>query len=145
MDCGVCVLAPDFPSYTHWSLVAQFKKPFGGTPPQQINLQNDRWNIVGAASISPRPKWSLGGVQRGRWTDFLLHHKWSPNAGVGFVEVYVNGVLALPKTFTKTMDDANPLFLSVGYYRDTSPTTGPATLYIDAVRVGTTRDAVSPR
>jgi chitodextrinase len=141
---AVSVYLPlDFPKYSHWSLVTQFKEPFGGTPPQQINLQNDQWSIVGAASISPRPRWVLGGVRRGAWTDFLVHHKWSPDRSVGFVEVYVNGALALPKTFTRTMENTNPLFLSVGYYRDTSATTGPATLYVDAVRVGTTRDAVA--
>ena len=44
----------------------------------------------------------------------------------------------------KTIDDTNPLFLSTGLYRDAAPTTGTAILYIDEIRVGSTRAAVTP-
>ena len=127
--------ADDYPSYSHWSLVAQWKEPWAGTPPQQVNLQNDRWSIVGADSISPRPRFEFGTLQRGAWQDFLVHHYWSSDPSVGFVEVYLNGQLVLPKTFTRTLENNNAVFLSVGQYRDLSPTTGTGVLFIDEVRV----------
>ena len=132
----------DFPFFNHWSLIVQWKEPFGGTPPQQINIENDVLAIVGAGSISPRPRFNFGNVQRGAWTDLVIHQKWSPDPSVGFVEVFVNGQLALPLTNTKTMENSNPLFLSVGHYRDLGPTTGTSVLYFDEVRVGTSRASV---
>lgn len=133
----------DFPVFSHWSLIVQWKEPFGGTPSQQINLQDDVLAIVGAGSINPRPRFNFGIIQRGAWTDLLIHHKWSPDSNVGFVEVFVNGQLALPLTNTKTMENSNPLFLSVGHYRDLAPTTGTSVLYFDEVRVGTSRASVA--
>ena len=132
--------ASDYPSYSHWSLVAQWKEPWGGTPPQLLNLQNDRWAIVGADSITPRPRYTFGTIQRGAWQDFVVHHKWSTDPSIGFVEVFFNGELVLPKTFTRTLENNNPVFLSVGQYRDSGPTTGTAVLFIDEVRV----DVVEP-
>ena len=132
----------DFPFFTHWSLVVQWKEPFGGTPPQQVNLQDDVLAIVGVGSISPRPRFNFSVVQRGAWTDLLIHHRWSPDPNVGFVEVFVNGQLALPLTYAKTMENSNPLFLSVGHYRDLGWITGTSVLYFDEVRVGTSRASV---
>ena len=39
------------------------------------------------------------------------------------------------------MENVNPLFLAAGQYRDTA-NSGTAVLYVDEVRVGTTRSAV---
>lgn len=127
--------AADYPTYDHWSLVAQWHEPWGGTPPQQINLENDRWAIVGANSVSPRPRYTFGTLQRGRWQDFVVHQKWSTDPSVGFVEVFLNGQLVLPKTPMRTLENNNPVFLSVGQYRDTDPDSGTGVLFIDEVVV----------
>jgi hypothetical protein len=134
-------LTPDFPYYSDWSLVTQWHEPYGGTPPQQINLEKDRWHIVGSNTLSPRPRWELAPIRRGQWEDFVVHHKWSTDPTVGFVEVYLNGKLVLPKTYTRTIDNDVPLFLSVGQYRSLR-NEGTAVLYIDDVKVGTTHDSV---
>jgi hypothetical protein len=138
----------NFPRYSHWSLVTQFKGPHTGTPPMQISLQNDKWEIVGSGRVSPRPRWFIANISRGTWNDFILHAYWSPNATVGWFEVYYQGALVIPKTYTSTMyidsGVATPLFLSVGQYRDTSPTSGTGVLYVDAVKVGTTLQSVMP-
>lgn len=136
-------LAPDFPKYSAWSLVTQWKEPNAGTPPQQIGLQNERFNIRGRGSESPRPLLDLGPIVRGQWIDFVVHQKWSDNASVGFVEVYRNGTLVLPKTYLATMEAGSaPLFLSVGEYRDLS-NSGTAILYVDEARIGPTRASVA--
>lgn len=141
--------AADFPKYTHWSLVAQFKGPHTGTPPLQISLRNDEWGIYGSGRVNPRPYWKVGVMQRGAWNDFVLHVKWSPDPAVGWFEVYYQGQLVIPKTSTATMyldsGVATPLFLSVGHYRDSGPTTGTAILYVDAVKVGLSLADVTPK
>lgn len=135
-------LAPNFPAYSAWSLVVQWKEPNAGTPPQQIGLQNERFNIRGAGSVSPRPLLDLGPIVRGQWIDFVVHQKWSSDPTVGFVEVYRNDVLVRPLTHLKTMEDGSaPLFLSVGEYRDLS-NSGTAILYSDDIFIGTSRAAV---
>lgn len=140
--------AADFPKYSHWSLVAQFKGPHTGTPPLQLSLTNDTWEILGSGRVSPRPRWTVGTLKRGTWNDFVIHAKWSPDPKVGWFEVYHQGQLVVPRTATATMylDNgvATPLFLSVGQYRDTAPTSGTAVLHVDAVKVGTTLSSVTP-
>jgi len=140
--------AADFPKYSHWSLVAQFKGPHTGTPPLQISLINDTWAVLGSGRVSPRPRWTVGALERGAWNDFVIHAKWSPDPKVGWFAVYYQGQLVVPKTSTATMylDDGvpTPLFLSVGQYRDTAPTSGTAVLHVDAVKVGSTLAAVTP-
>ncbi|MBA2632396.1 MAG: heparin lyase I family protein [Chloroflexi bacterium] len=132
-----------FPEYSSWSLIAQWKEADGGSPPSQISVENEQLAILGADSLDPRPRFPFGTIERGRWIDFLVHHKWSTDQGIGFVEVIMDGELVLPKTFTRTMDNSNPLFLNVGQYRDLA-NSGTAVLYIDEVRVGPTRQSVAP-
>jgi hypothetical protein len=136
-----------FPVYNFWSLVTQFKGPHTGTPPMQIALQNDTFSIVGSGRISPRPSWKIAALKRGAWNDFIIHAKWSPDASTGWFEVYYQGQLVIPKTFTSTMylDNgvATPLFLSVGQYRSLD-NSGTSTLYVDAVKVGPTLESVKP-
>jgi hypothetical protein len=135
-------LDPTFPVYSRWSLVIQWKAPHEGTPPQQLNLQADTWSIVGSNTLSPRPRWPVGKVERGRWVDWLFHHRWSSDPAQGFVEVFRDGQLVLPQTFTRTMDSATPLYIETGQYRDPL-NKGTAILFIDDLKVGTTREVVA--
>lgn len=140
-------LDPSFPKYADWSLVTQFKGPHTGTPPMQISLQNDKWSVTGSGRVSPRPRWEFGSVQRGVWNDFVLRAKWSPDPKVGWFEMYHQGKLVIPKTYTSTMylDNgvATPLFLSVGQYRSLD-NSGTSIMTVDAVRVGSTMAEVLP-
>lgn len=133
----------NFPTYRSWSLIAQWKEADGGSPPSQISVENEQFAIIGADSLDPRPRFPFGTLERDRWIDFLVHHKWHTDASIGFVEVFMDGKLVLPKTLTPTMDNPTPLFLNVGQYRDVA-NRGTAVLYIDEVRVGPTRGSVSP-
>jgi len=135
-------LDPAFPAMTSWGLVTQWKVPSGGSPPSQIAIDSGGFEILGVASESPRKQIRLMPAERGVWLNFLVHHKWSTDPAVGFVEVFVNGVQRMPRTFMRTMDNAtDEMFLSVGMYRDTS-NTGTAVVNIGKVRVGTTRAVV---
>ena len=135
-------LAADFPSYDSWSLIVQWKEPFGGTPPSQITLEREAFAIRGVGSETPRQYLGAGPIARGQWIEFVVHHKWSPDPTEGLVEVYRDGELVVPLTHLKTMENTNALFLSVGHYRD-NLNSGTAVLWIDEVRVGTTRESVN--
>ena len=79
----------------------------------------------------------------GVWHDFILHVKWSLDSTVGFVELYYDGAIVLPKTFVKTMhaDGANPLVSTMhhGLFLGNARANKPIeVIYLDAAREGTT-------
>ena len=47
-------------------------------------------------------------LDRGVWHQYLLHVKFSNNAGVGFQETYRDGQLVLPKTSSKYANMTTP-------------------------------------
>lgn len=47
-------------------------------------------------------KWSAP-LTKGVWHKFVYHVKWSPDPNVGFIELYYDGQLVLPKTYVRTM------------------------------------------
>ena len=128
-------LAPSFPSYQDWSLIAQWKAPHRGTPPSQIALQNDQFAIRGIGSESPRKYLPIGPIVRGRWITFDVRHHWSPDPAVGWVEVYRDGQLVLPRTYMRTLEPSDadvPVFLSVGQYRSKT-NSGTSVLWVGRV------------
>lgn len=72
-----------------------------------------------------RPNLTL--LKRGHWHDFIMHAKWSSDPTVGFLEMWIDGVLVLPRQITFTMYGLkNPTpyptgtrnYLVVGLYRN---------------------------
>jgi hypothetical protein len=89
------------------------------------------------------PVWSAPLV-RGAWQDFVFHAKWSPNASVGFVELYHNGTLVLPKRSCATQFSGMLNYLKVGLYRNS--TIAPVgVLYHDGWSMGRTLAEVLPQ
>jgi hypothetical protein len=88
-------------------------------------------------------------LQRGRWQDFVFHAKWSPDPDVGFIELYHNGRLALPRKYMATLDRgedgrAIEAYLKQGLYRSYDfDRTG--VLYHDGLVAGTSLEAVRGR
>ena len=44
------------------------------------------------------PRRTIGPVRRGQWVDYVLHVKFSRNAGSGFVEAWENGKQTVQRT-----------------------------------------------
>lgn len=130
------------PRYESWSNLAQFKEPHGGPPPVSVTLADG--DVIFRARYNTGVKrWNLGPIERGQWNDFVIHMKSSSDPNVGFVEVYRQGELVVPRTAARTMEPGSkPLFLAVGHYRDKA-NTGTAVVYVDAVKVGTTKESVA--
>lgn len=88
-------------------------------------------------------RWSgAGKFTAGRWHDFVVHVLWSRDPAKGFVEVWYDGELVVPRTPTATLLDDNPAFLQVGFMRNTSDT--PESILIDHVIEATTLAEVQP-
>jgi hypothetical protein len=110
------MFASDFPSAKTWQLFAQWHHEGGsGSPPVEFYVYGEevRLNIGGDPGVIV---WKAPLV-RGQWQDFIFHVKWSPDARVGFVELYHNGQLVLPKRSIATMFPGMLNYLKVGLYR----------------------------
>lgn len=95
--------------------------------------------------VDGKTVWTKTGIKLGDWTDFVLHVKWSANPSVGFVELWYDGELVLPKTYRRTMfSSGDTNYLKMGLYRaeETQPT---AVLYHDELVQATTYEEAAPR
>lgn len=113
-----------FPSAKTWQLFTQWHHDGNsGSPPVEFLVYGEeiRLNIGGNPGTIV---WRTPLV-RGQWQDFIFHVKWSPDSSVGFVELYLNGKLVLPKRNIATQFSGQLNYLKVGLYRsDTVAQTG---------------------
>ncbi|WP_257453963.1 heparin lyase I family protein [Archangium lipolyticum] len=110
------MFASDFPSVKTWQLFTQWHHEGGsGSPPVEFYVYSEeiRLNIGGDPGVIV---WKTPLV-RSQWQDFILHVKWSPDPSVGFVELYHNGKLVLPKRYIATQYSGMVNYLKVGLYR----------------------------
>jgi hypothetical protein len=130
------MFASDFPSARTWQVFAQWHhEGSSGSPPVEFYVYGEevRLNIGGDPGVIV---WKAPLV-RGQWQDFILHVRWSPDASVGFVELYRNGQLVLPKRSIATQYPGMLNYLKVGLYRsDTVTQTG--VVYHDGWTMGRT-------
>ena len=108
--------ASDYPSAKAWQVFTQWHhEGSDGSPPVEFDVYGEQiqLNIGGNAPVTV---WSTPLV-RGQWLDFVFHVKWSADASVGFVELYVNGKLVLPKRQIATMYPGMLNYLKMGLYR----------------------------
>lgn len=107
-----------FPSERHWQLFTQWHQAddFGGSPPVEFYVYGEemRLNIGGSPGVQV---WQAPLV-RSQWRDFLFHVKWSSDPTVGFVELYLDGKLVMPKRYIATQYPGQLNYLKVGLYRD---------------------------
>ncbi|WP_245768944.1 polysaccharide lyase [Stigmatella aurantiaca] len=132
----------NYPSADKWQVFAQWhQNGCCGSPPLEFYVVGEEMRLrVGGSS--GRIVWKAP-LKREVWNDFVMHVKWSSDAKVGFVELYKDGKLVLPKTMAATQFGKEKNYLKLGLYRDESisPT---ATLYHDGFVMGTTLADVMP-
>jgi hypothetical protein len=143
-------LKPGFPVDAYWQSITQFKQNFDGSPPVELDVGSGSYELVGGDGHPDNPKQfikPLAPAVTGRWVDWVIHMKFSPDPAVGFVEVWKDGALVLPRfaPATGTMypgpDGVDASYLKMGYYRD--PTINrPGTIYFDRWRIGTSLSVV---
>lgn len=82
---------------------------------------------------------------KGVWHEFIYHVKWSPDPNVGFIELWYDGQLAMPKTYIETMAGEPGAgvenYVKQGLYKSDEIPTG--VVYHDGFVAGTSFAAVS--
>ncbi|HEY3450495.1 MAG TPA: polysaccharide lyase [Myxococcales bacterium] len=105
---------PSYPSVATWQLFTQWHHSGdGGSPPLEFYVYAEEVRLrVNASTIV----WTAP-LQRGVWHDFVMHAKWSPDASEGFLELWYDGALALPKRFVQNQFAGETNYLKQGLYR----------------------------
>jgi hypothetical protein len=104
-----------FPSHPSWNLFTQWHQSAlcCGSPPVSFYVRGERIYL----GIMDQPVWSVP-LNRGVWNDFIFHVRWSDNPGVGFIELYYNGELVVPRRSAATNMPGQLNYLKQGLYRD---------------------------
>ncbi|HEX5748436.1 MAG TPA: heparin lyase I family protein [Archangium sp.] len=111
------MFASDYPSANTWQLFTQWHHSGNnGSPPVEfyVNGETISLRVNGSTVVWSTP------LVRGQWQDFIFHVKWSSNPSVGFVELYRNGQLVLPKRSAATLYSGQTNYLKVGLYRNST-------------------------
>jgi hypothetical protein len=110
------MFASDFPSVSTWQLFTQWHHDgSSGSPPVEFFVYGEelRLNVRGT-TVWRTP------LVRGAWQDFVFHVKWSASSSTGFVELYHNGKLVMPRRNVATQYSGYLNYLKVGLYRNES-------------------------
>ncbi|MBZ4416299.1 polysaccharide lyase [Myxococcus sp. RHSTA-1-4] len=132
----------DYPSADTWQLFTQWHHDgCCGSPPVEFYVKGEeiRFSLPGTEEVPWRTK-----LVRGVWHEFILHAKWSSDPEVGFVELWHNKELVLPKRGAMTMYSGQKNYLKLGLYRnDTVQPVG--VVYHDGfVQATTLADVMTP-
>ncbi|WP_049798141.1 polysaccharide lyase [Aeromicrobium massiliense] len=130
-----------FPSERTWQLFAQWHHHAeNGSPPVEFYVFGEeiRLNIGGSPG---KQVWKTPLV-REKWNDFVFHVKWSADAEVGFVELFHNGRLVVPKQHIATQFPGLENYLKIGLYRNDT-IKGEGVVYHDDWAMGRTLASVT--
>ncbi|MBJ6764193.1 heparin lyase I family protein [Myxococcaceae bacterium JPH2] len=111
------LFASNYPSAKTWQLFAQWHhEGSDGSPPVEFYVNGEEI-LLKVGGSGGTIVWRTPLV-RNAWQDFIFHVRWSPNSTVGFVELYHNGKLVLPKRAMATQYSGMLNYLKVGLYRN---------------------------
>ncbi|TWF78972.1 polysaccharide lyase-like protein [Pseudonocardia hierapolitana] len=147
-------LDANFPTYyADFQTIMQFKQNFDGSPPLEMTVEEGEFRIEGGYGHPDGPRLFLepvGHADKDRWIDWILHVKFSPDPTVGYVEVWRDGQLVLPRfappggTLYVNPDDGSARSsVKTGYYRYRS-IDSVGRIVFDEWRIGTSVDVVRP-
>jgi Synergist-CTERM protein sorting domain-containing protein len=136
--------------FTYWECDAPLYRQS-----MSFHLKGEDLTFQTSAQKGPNITPYKGKLVAGAWHDFVLHVKWSLDATQGFVELFYDGALVVPKTSVRTMyatqdgagNDLMPLgsFIHQGLFLG-APVAGKPTevLYVDGTVEATAKEDVFP-
>ena len=131
-----------FPRSSRWQIFTQWHHTgLNGSPPLEFYIIDDVIHLR-AGGVNGKVVYRAP-LQRGQWNDYVMRVKWSSNPDVGFVELYHNGKLAMPKTKAVTQFSGQRNYLKLGLYRDES-ITPEGVVFHDGFTVATKLEDVMP-
>jgi len=142
----------DYPMVPNWQVFMQWHHSgLNGAPPVRFVLgcsaadcgrpmPDTLFFIVNGKTL-----WTKTPVTRGQWHDFVMRVKWSANPSVGFVELWYDGQLVLPRRYTRTMfSSSDTNYMKVGLYRDAAVNPTQVMYHDNVVQAKTFAGALQP-
>lgn len=131
----------DYAAQDVWQIFTQWHHfTGGGSPPMAFLVWGEE---VRLGIQTGEVLWSTP-LERGRWHDFVFHVGWSSDPGRGYVELWYDGRIAMPRSPRATMFPGQGVYLKQGLYRS-SRVQADQVLFHRGMTVGTTLDDVWPR
>jgi hypothetical protein len=125
-----------YPSHPAWQLFTQWHHSgSSGSPPVEflVNGEEIRFSTRECGSCTATVRVLDATLDRGVWHEFILHVKWSSDAAVGFVEVWYDGSLAVPRTNVTTLYPGQTNYLKQGLYRKANTIAADGIVYHDGM------------
>lgn len=133
----------NYPIVNKWQVFVQWhQKTGGGSPPLEFYVLGSQLRLR-VGGLNGKVVWTAP-IDKGHWHDFVLHVKWSPSASVGFVEMYHNGKLEVPKQYIATQYSNDINYLKMGLYRDATITQEGVVYHDGMVQATSLNDVMAP-
>ena len=119
----------DFPSETNlgWQIWTQWHSTLAiSAPPVKFTAKGDTISF----GTNKKPTLWTGPMNRGQWQAFRMHAFWSSDPTKGYVELWVNGVQVVQRTYDATLIAGYDNYWKQGLYRSPNATT-TAVIYHD--------------
>jgi hypothetical protein len=100
--------------------------------PARLRLRVWGGRLASDCQPSFRRVWNFAILRRSRWYNFVFHVKWSSSRSIGFVKLWVNGRVKIPKTHVANLYRGQGVYVKQGFYRGSSRLT--TTIYHDGLR-----------
>jgi hypothetical protein len=145
-----------FPQPTNFFQFAEFYgPPFDGSPTMGMDICNGHYLCFEQSAANNYANiWQSSAIELGKWRDLVFHVSFSTDASEGFVEIYDCGEIQTlsngnTRVYYQTLNpdvnwDGTPNTLNLNQYRSNEDSLGTVTIYQDAVKVGTSLEAVMP-
>ncbi len=136
------MFAEDFPAPNTWQLFVQWHHSgSSGSPPVEFVVKDESIKLeVGGTAT---PAWSTPLV-RGVWHEFIFHVRWSSDPDEGFVELYHNRELVLPRRSVATLFPGQHNYMKAGLYRNETITPVGRLWHDGFVQATTLEDVLPP-
>jgi Polysaccharide lyase len=137
-------VAPSFPRYWNWQVLAQWHAKASGSPPIAFMAERDdlvlrvhRHRAPGSV-IDVRDIWR-GPLRRGAWRDIAMRVRWSGSDRRGWVELWIDGTRqrfddGSLRRRIRTMYPGVGNYFTLGYYRQ-SGLSRPGIVFHDGFRM----------
>ncbi len=136
------MFAPSYPSAKTWQLFVQWHHSgSSGSPPVELVVHGEQMQLK--VDGARRVLWTAP-LERGRWHDFVMHVKWSSNPRVGFIELWHDGRLELPRTYVATQFEGQRNYLKMGLYRNASIAADGVVFHDGMVQATALADVMAP-
>ncbi|MCB1229812.1 MAG: polysaccharide lyase [Verrucomicrobiae bacterium] len=148
---GLSIFLPDGfrpPSESDAVLFQWHSQQGGPSPVLAIRVRGEQWKITSDATPDKRRKLAVISLERGKWTDWVIHVRWSSSPD-GFWTIWKDKTEVVSETgiITQYPEERGP-YAKFGQYHSVDKNVSENTVYFDEYRIagpGANYESIAPR